>query len=56
MRRGLLAHRLANRGVDAPIACRRSVGRGLTLVAPPSRLAASLEGAPFLAEAVPFVS
>jgi hypothetical protein len=50
--RRLLAHRLARRGVEAPITWRRSTGQGLMLVAPPSKLAADLEGAPFLAEAL----
>jgi hypothetical protein len=54
-RRGLLAHQLAHHGVEAPIARHQSTRHGLMLVAPPSRLVAGLEGAPFMATALPSV-
>jgi hypothetical protein len=47
--RGLLAHWLARRGIESPIARRRSVEHRLTHVA-------DLEGAPFRAKALPSVS
>jgi hypothetical protein len=50
--RGLHAHRLAHHGVEVAIAWCQSAKRGLAIVAPPGRLAAGHEGAPFLAEAL----
>jgi hypothetical protein len=54
--RGLLAHRIAHHGIESPIARRRFVGHGLTLVAPPGRLVVGLERPPFLDDALQSVS